>query len=148
MRTWNHSTWRLGLLVHSQKQKQKQKRGKWKSCQAVIGMLHNGGSDAVRQASGLDLASGPRRTHGMPIHSVKLIYSDLLITIMKHQRHRLILNTLFIQAQPSRSNEGRLSAFLNRSMGVTLARITLLLCQASIGLVRDYSSLGSGLKNR
>lgn len=75
----------------------KSKRGKAKSSQDVIRVLYNGSSDAVDQASGLELARGPRRTHGRMVHSVKLIYTDLLITIMNHQRHRLTLNTLFIQ---------------------------------------------------
>ncbi len=132
MRTSNDNTAHGGSARSSsrrnrerQEMEGKSERGKAKSSQDVIRVLHNGGSDAVDQASSLELARGPRRTHCRPVHSVKLVYTALLITIMNHQRHRLALNTLFIQARQQRSNEGRLSALLNQSMGATLARITL-----------------------
>lgn len=78
----------------------KGKRGEAQWSQDVIRVLYNGGRDADDQASGLELARGPCRTHSTLAHSVKLVYTDLLITIMNHQRHRLTLNTLFIQAHP------------------------------------------------
>ena len=96
-------------------------RGKVKSSQSIIGMLHNGGVVCQALASTLPEAS--------VVPTVKLIYTDILITIMNHQRHTLALNTLFIQT----------SALLTHSMCVTLALISLLHSQSSIGLqLWDY----------
>ena len=62
----------------------KGKRGKAKWSQDVIRMLHKGGSDAADHASGRELAWGLCRTHRLPTLSVKIIYTDLLITLMNH----------------------------------------------------------------
>lgn len=111
--------------------------------QDVIRLLHNSASDTGDQAPSFELAWGLCCTHGTQVQSVHLNYTDLLITIMNHQSHRLTLNTIFIH--PWRSNEDRLSAFLNQPLGVTPARITL----PSLNRISwDYNGLGLGLKNK
>lgn len=54
------SAWRLVLLVQPLSERQK-------TSQDVIRALHNSASDAVRQASGLELAPGSCCTHAGPL---------------------------------------------------------------------------------
>lgn len=118
-------------------------RGKVKSSQDEIRVLRNIAVMLLTRRP--KLAWGSCCTHGIPVQSVKLIYTDPLITIMSAQSLRLILNKQLIHAHPWRGNVGRLSALCNRSMGVTLASSTL----PGHHLVSlDYSSLDLELKNK
>lgn len=120
-----------------------QTRGKVKSSQDEIRVLRN--IAVMLLTTHLKLAWGSCCTHGILVHSVKLIYTDPLITIMSPQRLRLILNKLLIHAHPLRSNAGRLFALFNWSLGGTLAPTAL----PDHNLVSlDYISLGLALKNK
>lgn len=80
--------WRIGLQATHRSRGIGGERGKVKSSHSIIGMLHNGGVVGQALASTLPEASA--------VPTVEHIYTDILITIMNHQRHTLALNTLFI----------------------------------------------------